>query len=165
MKSGILVSGCFAAAIGMLAVSETGWILAPIFKLGSTAWALLGILFACRLLGTGYVYSMFRNSVSGDIDLLISERRLGKYKIVCRTSLFDVKNMLVYDRTEKDLKKRTKKPKPDRKRYGRLPLYNYCVDVFPQKYCLLLISKGEASYIKFSPDKRMLEIIKANSII
>lgn len=164
-KSGILVSGCFAAAIGMLAVSETGWILAPIFKLGSTAWALLGILFACRLLGTGYVYSIFRNSISGELELLVSERHLGKSKIVCRISLFDVKDMLVYDASEKDHKKRTKRPRPDRKRYGRIPTYNYCVDVFPQKYCLLLVSSLETSYIKFSPDERMLDIIKVNTII
>ena len=165
IKSGILVSGCIAAAIGMLAVSETGWILAPLFIAGAAAWALLGILFALRLLGTGYVYSIFRNSISGELDLMISEVRLGKSKTVSRISLFDIKSILVYDASEKSRKSRQKRPRPDRKRFGSLPVYNYCVDVFPQRYCLLMIGGGEVAYIKFSPDAKMIDIIKTNAFI
>ena len=56
--------------------------------------------------------------------------------------------------------KRIKRPHPDRKNNGRVKVYNYCVDVLPSRYCLILISGGELSCVKFSPDDRMISIIQ-----
>lgn len=168
VKSGVLVSGCIAAAIGMLAVSEIGGILAPYFKAGASVWLVLGALFAVRLLGTGYIYSILRDPDSSEIDLAINELHLGKSKTVCRVSLFDVKELLVYDPFSKDLPAhkskcragRRSRPRPNRKKYGDAKLYNYCVDVFPTKYCLIRISEGRGAYVRFMPDDFIVEVIK-----
>ena len=170
IRSGILVSGCIAAAIGMLAVSETGGILAPYFKWGALIWVLVGALFAFRLLSTGYVYSIFRDVNSGKLDLVINEIRFGNSRTVCRTSLFDIKEMLEYDSSRKEPRGKRKKEKrqkrihPNRKKYGKGRCYNYCVDILPSNYCLLRISGSEDAYIKFSPDKTMTEIINATRV-
>ncbi len=154
-KTGVLVGGCLAAALGMVAVSGTGGILAPYFKSGAAVWALAGVLFTLRLLGTTYVYSIFRDASRGEIDLVISEVRFGKSKGVCRVSLFDIEEIFEYNSSKKD-----KHPRPNRKKRSMGRLYNYCADVLPSRYCLLRISGNEASYIKFSPDETMLNIIK-----
>lgn len=164
VKSLLLVSGCMAAAIGMLAVSETGGILAPYFKMGCAAWVLLALLFAARLLSTGYVYSVLRDANGGAADLVVTEVRLGKSKQVCRVSLFDIKEMKIYDpaaekerarREGKKRIKRIKRPRPNRK---GARAYNYCVDVLPARYCLIFVAEG--AYVKFSPDDRLIGIIK-----
>ena len=163
VKSLILVSGCLAAAIGMLAVSETGGILSVFFRAGAAVWVLLALLFAARLLATGYVYSILRDPDSGEADLLITELRFGKPRQVCRVSLFDIKEMKIYDpaaekekarREGKKRIKRIKRPRPDK----RARAYNYCTDVLPTKYCLIYVSEG--AYVKFSPDERMRGIIE-----
>ena len=168
IKSGMLVSGCIAAAIGMLAVSETGGILAPYFKWGALVWVLIGALFALRLLSVGYVYAIFRNASSGELDLVINEIRFGNSKTVCRVSLFDIKEAIDYDSSRKEFrgkrKKRQRRVRPNRKKYGKGRYYNYCVDIIPSKYCLLHISGNDGAYIKFSPDETMTEIITANRI-
>ena len=166
IKSGVLVSGCVAAAIGMLGVSEVDFFLSSYFKAGAIIWVLVGALFALRLLSTGYVYSIFRDTYSGEIDLVINEIRFGNSKTVCRVSLFDIKEMLEYDSCSKEprgkrgKKKRQRRVRPDRKKYGIGKCYNYCVDILPSKYCLIRISGAENAYIKFSPDGRMTEIVK-----
>ena len=163
VKSLLLVSGCLAAAIGMLAVSETGGILAPFFKVGCAAWVLVAFLFAARFLATWYVYSILRDPNGGEADLLITELRFGKSRQVCRVSLFDIKEMKIYDpaaekekarREGKKRIKRIKRPRPDK----RARAYNYCTDVLPTKYCLIYVSEG--AYVKFSPDERMRGIIE-----
>ena len=167
-KSCLLVSGCAAGAFGMLAVSEGGWILAPYFKAGAAVWLLLGMLFAARFLATGYVYSIFRDVYSGKSDLVISELRFGRSKTVCRVSLFDIKELRIYDpaaqaesaRLEgKKRPKRCKRPRPDRKKHGGVRAYNYCVDVLPVRYSLLLVSGNETAYLRFSPDRVISDII------
>ena len=169
LKSCFLVSGCLAAAIGMLAVSETGWILAPYFRWGSLVWILVGALFGARFLTTGYVYSVFRDVLSGQCDLVISELRFGRSKTVCRVDIFDICSMELYDpaavidaarREGKRRIGRIKRPRPDRKKYGSARVYNYCADVLPARYCLIRISGGETAYVKFSPDDRLISIIK-----
>lgn len=169
VKSGVLVSGCVAAAIGMLAVSEVGGVLSPYFKAGATAWVLVGTLFALRLLSTGYVYAIFRDAYSSKLDLVISEIKLGKSKAVCRISLYDIKEILEYDSSRKVQRgkrnkfKRQKRVRPDRKN-GEGKYYNYCQDILPTKYCILRVSGSETAYIKFSPDETMLSIIKGAKI-
>ena len=157
----------------MLAVSGTGWILAPYFKAGAAVWFMAGVLYAVRLLATGYAYSIFRDADSGVADLVIAELRFGKSKTVCRVSLFDVKEMRVYDpvadvyraRSEgKRRIKRSKRPRPDRKAYPSAKGYNYCVDVFPAKYCLIRISGDETEYVKFMPDRVIINAIDDHSI-
>ena len=160
IKSGVLVSGCVAAAIGMLGVSEIDFFLSPYFKAGAVAWVLVGVLFAVRLLTTGYAYSIFRDETSGARDLVISEIRFGVSKAVCRVSLFDIKEMLEYDSTSRVPSKRHKKGKRPQRPRAKGRCYNYCVDVLPQSYCLIHISGAEDAYVKFSPDGRMTEIIK-----
>lgn len=169
VKSCVLVSGCIAAAIGMLAVSETGWILAPYFKWGALVWVLVGALFGARLLSTGYVYSIFRDIRGGKADLVISELRFGRSKNVCRIGLYDIREIKIYDPTavvlaaRREGKKRIKKikrPRPDRKDHRKVKVYNYCVDILPSRYCLMRIAGDECAYIKFSPDDEMLKIIK-----
>lgn len=166
VKSGMLVSGCVAAAIGMLAVSEFGGMLAPYFKIGATVFVLVGILFAARLLATGYVYAIFKDAQSGQLDLVINEKRLGKSKIVCRISLYDIKEILEYDSSKKVPRgkrkklKRQRRVRPCRKKNGTGRCYNYCQDILPSKYCVLRVSGGESAYIKFSPDETMLRLIK-----
>ena len=163
VKSLILVSGCLAAAVGMLAVSETGEILAPWFRAGAAAWVLAAFLFAARLLATGYVYSILRDPNGVKADLLITELRFGKPRQVCRVSLFDIKEMKIYDpaaekekarREGKKRIKRIKRPRPDKK----ARVYNYCVDILPTRYCLIFVAEG--AYVKFSPDGRMIGIIE-----
>lgn len=154
-KTGVLVGGCFATALAMVAVSGMGGMLAPYFKSGAAIWALAGVLFALRLLGTTYVYSIFRDATRGDIDLVISEVRFGRSRSVCRISLFDIEEIFF----EKSKRSRFK-----RKKRGTGRLYNYCADVFPSKYCILRISGNERSYIKFSPDETISDILRLNGI-
>ena len=61
-KSLVLVGGCFASAVGMLAVSVMGGFLAPYFRFSAPLWVLAGIFFANRFLSTRYVYSVFSDS-------------------------------------------------------------------------------------------------------
>jgi hypothetical protein len=157
-----------AAAIGMLAVAETGWILAPYFRWGALVWILTGALFGARLLATGYVYSVFRDA-GGNADLVITELRFGRSRQVCRVRIYDIREIKIYDpasvtaaaRSEgKKRIKRIKRPRPDLKKNGVSKVYNYCVDILPARYCLILISEGEMAYIKFSPDDNLINIIK-----
>ena len=170
IRSGILVSGCVAAAIGMLAVSEVEFFLSPYFRWGAIVWVLVGALFAFRLLSTGYVYSVFRNVNSGKLDLVINEIRFGSSRTVCRVSLFDIKEVLEYDSCRKEPRGKRKKEKrqrrvrPNRKKYGKGRCYNYCVDILPSNYCLIRISGEETAYIKFSPDEIMTRIIKSGIV-
>ncbi len=164
IRSGILVSGCIVAAIGMLAVSETGGMLATYFKTGAAVWLLAGILFALRLLSTGYVYSIFREINSGGLDLVINELRFGVSKTVCRISLFDIKEIIEYDSMKRIPSGKRKKGKRQKRVRAKGRCYNYCVDILPSKYCLLHISGAEDAYIKFSPDEVMLNIIKNERI-
>ena len=169
LKSCMLVSGCIAAAVGMLAVAETGWILAPYFRCGAFVWILAGALFGARLLSTGYVYSIFRDIGSGEVDLVINELRFGRSKNVCRVGLFDISKIEIYDpaavisaarREGKKRIKRIKRPRPRRLGERAFKSYNYCVDVLPAHYCLVWISGSEDACVKFSPDDAILEIIK-----
>ena len=169
LKSCVLVSGCIAAAVGMLAVSETGWIPAPYFRWGAAVCILVGALFGARFLATGYVYSVFRDVYSGRVDLVISELRFGKSKSVCRVDLFDIRSMEIYDpvaviaaarRDGKKRIKRPRRPRPDRKKHGSAKVYNYCADVLPTRYCLVFVSGDENAYVKFNPDEKMTDIIK-----
>ena len=164
LKSGILVSGCVAAAIGMLAVSEVEFFLSPYFKAGAAVWVLIGALFALRLLSTGYVYSIFRDVNGGKFDLVINEIRVGRSKTVCRVSLFDIKEILDYDSARKGPRGKRRKEKRQKRPHAKGKTYNYCVDILPSNYCLLRISGAENAYIKFSPDETMLEIIKNGRI-
>ena len=163
VKSLLLVSGCLAAAIGMLAVSETGGILAVFFRTGAAVWVLVALLFAARFLATWYTYSILRDPNSGEADLLITEFRLGKTRNVCRVSLFDIKSIKVYDPAAEIEKarlegkkriKRIKRPKPDK----GVKTYDYCTDILPAKYCLIFVAEG--AFIKFSPDERMIGMIE-----
>ena len=158
-KTGVLVGGCIATAVGMVLVSGAGGVLAPYFKSGATVWALAGVLFALRFFGTGYVYSIFRDANGGEIDLAISELRFGRSKNVCRISLYDIEEIFEYNHSEKKKKARQK-----RKKMGTGRLYNYCADILPPQYCIIRISGSEGAYIKFSPDETMLNIIKSAEI-
>ena len=162
VKNLLLVSGCLAAAVGMLAVAETGELRAPWFRAVSAVWVLAAFLFASRLLATGYVYSILRDPNSGKAELLITELRFGKSRNVCRVSLFDIKEMKIYDpvferemarREGKKRIKRIKRPRPDKK----ARVYNYCVDILPARYCLIFVAEG--AYVKFSPDERMMGVM------
>ena len=161
IKSGMLVSGCVVAAIGMLAVSEVEFFLSPYFKLGAVIWVVAGALFALRLLSTGYVYSIFRDEESGARDLVINELRFGSSRVVCRISLFDIKEVLEYDASRKETRGKRKKPKRQKRPRGKGRCYNYCTDILPSKYCLV---RTEEAYIKFSPDEYMIEIIDRGKI-
>ena len=150
----------------MLAVSETGGILASYFKAGAAAWVLVGLLFAVRLFSAGYVYAIFRDVYSGKMDLVINEHRFGRSRIVCRVSLYDIKEIVEYDssrkmpRGKRQKLKKQKRVSPDRKKNGERRYYNYCTDVLPSKYCILRVSGSESAYIKFSPDETMINVIK-----
>ena len=164
IKSGMLVSGCIIAAIGMLAVSEVEFFLSPYFKLGAVAWVLVGALFALRLLSTGYVYSIFRDEESGSLDLVINELRFGSSRVVCRVSLFDIKELFEYDSCRKETRGKRKKQRRQKRPRAKGKCYNYCADILPSEYCLLRTSGTEEACIKFSPDKYMLEIIDRGKI-
>ena len=159
LKTGVLVGGCLAAALGMVLVSGTGGVLAPYFKSGAAVWALAGVLFAIRLLGTGYVYSIFRDTYSGEVDLVVNELRFGRSKNVYRISLYDIEEIFEYNHSEKK-----KKPRFKRLKRGTGRLYNYCADILPPQYCILYVSGSEGAYIKFSPDETMINIIKNGQI-
>ena len=166
VRSCFFVSGCIAAAFGMLAVSHFSSILSPYFKAFATVWLIVAALAAKRYLTTGYSYLIFRRNGGNDADLVIYELRFGEAKTVCRVSLFDVKELAVYDPVaeliearRKGIKrpKRPRRPRP-RRESGASRAYDYCVDILPAKYCLILVSEG--AYVKFSPDGEMLALMK-----
>ena len=164
IKSGVLVSGCIAAAMGMLGVSEIDFFLSPYFKAGAAVWVLVGALFAVRLLTTGYAYSIFRDETSGARDLVINEIRFGSSKTVCRVSLFDIREFSEYDASQRVPSKRGKKGKRPKRPRAKGRCYNYCVDVIPARFCIVRIAGSRAECIKFSPDEIMINYIKSMHI-
>ena len=165
-KSVILISMCLITFALFGASSVDGeLVFAPIMGAVSSVFLFLTIAFSVRLLGTRYAYRVVIDS-RGDGDLVIYELHgyFGKYsntkrtRTVCRVSLYDIREVISLEKSKEGKKKirATKK----RIRKEKAALYNYCTDIFSEKYSIIkIVDDDDIFYIRFSPDEKMLGLI------
>lgn len=165
-KSVILVILCFLSGILLGIASTEEFVLSPYLKCGSGFFFLLGIVFFVRFIGTRYVYRItIDRRGNGDLTIFELHGYFGKYadakssKTVCRVSLYEIKEIytLTNDKEGKKEIKKLKKQLKDEKN----EIYSYCHEIFPKQYTLLKLDDGESvSYLKFTPNPKMLKIIE-----
>lgn len=116
----------------------------------------IAIFFATRFLIKSYVYST-REAGNGDYDFVVNEISGKRSRVVCRISTDDITDF-IYSPNGKVPEKYSGKAGRDILRY------DYCQDFMPKDaYYLYAHLKEGKVCIKFSPDEKMAEIIKALS--
>lgn len=105
----------------------------------------VSILLMGRYLLRYYLYRV--EEVDGDVDFTVTEITRRGGTTVCRMGLSQLRSV-------KEWNEENKPPRGKK-------IYHYCVDARPVGSCLLEFADGEdAIYIRFSPDEKMVEILK-----
>ena len=116
--------------------------------------ALLMFAVALTLLGRyvfkGFVYSVTSRD-DGGYDLNVTEIKRRSRITVCRIALSGIEKAVITD---------TKNKKSISSEFKGRKVYNYCVDIYPEKYCCVFAEEcGEKLVIKLSYDEKLFEIL------
>ena len=156
LTTGLLIFGALLLMLLTMVLQDMAYRWAiQLLSLGMLA---MGIFITTRYVMRSYVYAVMRTD-DGD-DLTVTELH-GRHTVtVCRVSMDNVAYALVVpmgDReAEADVKNRIKADK--RK------VYNYCADLFGEKYiCLFVREGGEAIAIKLSWDESLEKLFENKS--
>jgi len=136
--------------------------LSPWFRVLGAAFFMVAVLMTVRFLGTRYVYRIASDSHGRAIFTVYELRgyfgRADSVKssgAVCRVELSDISN-IASSRDKKGIRALKRLSRSEKAR-----IYNYCAADFVREYALIRIEDGDGSFfVKFSPDKKMKEIIK-----
>ena len=112
-------------------------------------WAFAcAFIVADRYLLTSYTYILEENE-NGGADFVVSELHFKKRRTVCRISVLDIAEI-----SQNDKKNKFVFPKNVRK-------YNYSSELLGNKYTVLRVEdEGSSAFIKFSPDEKMIFLIR-----
>ncbi len=112
-------------------------------------WAFAcAFIVADRYLLTSYTYIIEENA-NGGADFVVSELHFKKRRTVCRISVSDIAEI-----SQNGKKHKFAFPKNARK-------YNYSSELLGNKYTVLRVEdEGGSAFIRFSPDEKMLFLIK-----
>lgn len=164
-RSSVLVGAITVTAIlfGIASVDQT--VFSVYFGALSSLLLFLAVVISVRFIGTRYVYKITLTSFGGELSVCELRGFFGKsgevrsHRTVCRVSLFDIREVDTFDRTDESLKKLKKTKKSIRR--ARASVYNYLPDVFADEYALIKIENADGiSYIKLSYDEEFIKLIK-----
>lgn len=128
-------------ASGLKEIMPMPWL----FQFVAICMLTVSILLMGRYLLRYYLYRV--EEIKGGVDFTVTEITRRGGTTVCRLGLSQLLSVKEWNEENKPL--RGKK------------IYNYCVDARPVASWLLEFADGEETiYIRFSPDERMLEILK-----
>jgi hypothetical protein len=107
------------------------------------------LLLSIRFINTTYIYCI--EMVDGGYMFYIIEKVGKRQSTVCRIMLSDINNIICLHRSRGGKKQKLPKTR----------IYNYCGSMFDINSCILYIEeKGELVGINFSPDEKMIGIIR-----
>jgi len=103
-----------------------------------------------RFINTSYKYCV--DLTEEGYIFYVNEKTTKSERVVCRIMLHDIKDIKCIERGNK---------KDKRKNLPKVRVNNYCASLFEIKSCILYIEeRGELVGIHFSPDEKMMSIIR-----
>ncbi len=157
LATGLLIIGAGALMLVTFAVTEMPYRWAV--QLLAIAMLVMGIFITTRYIMKNYVYAIYEDEDGR--DLTVTELS-GRHRVtVCRISLSSIERLEVVEAADRPTDTQVKNDIKAQKR----KLFNYCVDLFSDKYiCVFSNEGGTPIAIKLTWDERLAEWLVPSTV-
>ncbi len=144
-----LIGGVLLMFLSMRLKGVIGFIW--VFQLIGIALCAASIFIFSRYVSKGYIYA-----VTKDGDLTVTEVQGRRRVTVCRLAIAQITELELIDAPDAQKTAELKRKMKSEKR----KVYNYCIDLVPERVCYIFSEEYEAVTVIFQPDERLFEYLK-----